>query len=124
MKIIIGVCLASLLGVGALVYRATRPAPVYGKFIGAPRAEVADLVDRPKEYKGKTVAVEGIIRRQCKAMGCFFFFEERDRILRIDLAEIAMEAPKRRDGRRARAEGQLVPFSGGMQLMASAVEFQ
>lgn len=124
MKIIIGLCLASLLAIGAFIYRSTRPALIYGEFIGAPRAEVSDLVDRPKQYKGKTVAVEGIIQEQCESMGCFFFFHSGEKILRIDLAQIAMYAPRKRNGRPARVEGQIVPFNGGTQLWASAVEFK
>ncbi len=56
-------------------------------------------------------------------MGCFFFFHEGDKQLRVDIEQIAMNAP-RREGRPARIEGQLVPFGDGYQLSAIAVEFK
>jgi hypothetical protein len=56
-------------------------------------------------------------------MGCFFFFRSGKSTLRVDLEEIAMNAPMK-NGRRARAEGQMVPYGDGYQLWASAVEFE
>jgi hypothetical protein len=44
--------------------------------------------------------------------------------LRVELSEIAMTAPKRRNGRPARVEGQLMPYDHGYQLVATAVEFK
>jgi hypothetical protein len=55
-------------------------------------------------------------------MGCFFFFHSGKQSLRVDLQEVAMTAPMR-EGRRARVEGQLVPYGDGFQFYASAVEF-
>jgi hypothetical protein len=94
-----------------------------GDFTGAPKTEVIALIERPKEYLKKTVQVEGEVQHQCKAMGCFFFFSVGDKQLRVDLEQIAMNAPMR-EGRPARVEGQMVPFADGYQLLASAVEFQ
>jgi hypothetical protein len=56
-------------------------------------------------------------------MGCYFFFLSGKNLLRVDLQEIAMNAP-RRNGHIARVEGQLVPFDGGHQFLASSVEFE
>jgi hypothetical protein len=56
-------------------------------------------------------------------MGCFFFFLSGKNMLRVDLQEIAMNAP-RRNGRPARVEGQIVPYGDGYQFVASAVEFE
>jgi hypothetical protein len=56
-------------------------------------------------------------------MGCFFFLRSGKGTLRVDLQEIAMKAPLR-EGRTARVEGQVVPYNGGYQLYASAVEFE
>ena len=89
----------------------------------APQAEVAVLVERPKDFLGKTVSVAGTVQQQCKTMGCFFFLPAGKKTLRVDLEEIAMNAP-RREGHPARVEGQMVPYGDGYQLFASAVEFE
>ena len=123
MRTILTLC-ALILAAGAYFgWRATRLPTQYGTFIGATKAETADLIERPKEFLGKAVSVEGTVREQCTSMGCYFFMPAGAKMLRIELKEIAMTAP-RREGHRARAEGQLVPFENGYQLLASAVEFQ
>ncbi|MBI3549048.1 MAG: hypothetical protein HY078_08420 [Elusimicrobia bacterium] len=124
MKTILALC--AVLGiVGSFAaYRTLRTPSVYGRFIGAPRGAVAALTSDPKANLGKTWALEGTITKQCTSMGCFFFFEEGGKELRIDLAEIAMHAPKNRNGKPARVEGQIVPYGDGFQFWASAVEFK
>lgn len=107
-----------------LIYRHTRMPNLYGTFTSAPKAEIADLIEAPKKFIGKTFYIEGIIKDQCTTMGCFFFFYVGDKSLRVDLAEIAMHAPRHRNGRPARLEGQIVPYGEGYQFYASAVEFQ
>ena len=123
MRIILGLC-AAILAIGAvLVWRGTQLPTLYGSFTGAPKAAIADLIERPKEFLDKAVLVEGEVRQQCKTMGCYFFFISGDTMLRVDLEQIAMNAPMR-EGRPVRVEGQLVPFDHSYQLVASAVEFQ
>jgi hypothetical protein len=124
MKLIFALCAAVLIAGSVALYRATRPASIYGSFEKAPQVEVARLIARPKDYMKQTVAIEGLITKQCTTMGCFFFFEADGKTLRVDLAEIAMHAPKNRNGRRARVEGWMVPYGDGYQFWASAVEFQ
>jgi hypothetical protein len=124
MRLILALCAALLLAGGAMLYRWTRPRLVYGDFSLAPRAEVAALIARPKAYMDKTWSIEGVIRKQCTSMGCFFFFETGEGQLRVDLAEIAMNAPKDRNGRVAVVEGRMVPYGDGYQFWASAVEFK
>ena len=122
MKKIFVLCALTLVAAGVLVWRAVARPSRFGTFTRAPKAEVAMLVAEPKAFAGKTLEVEGTITEQCKAMGCFFFFRSGNQSLRIDLQEVAMTAPMH-EGRRARVEGQLVPYGDGFQLWASAVEF-
>lgn len=123
MRTIFALCAAVLVGAGFLLHRATRLPDSYGAFTGAPEVPVADLIARPRDYLRRTVAASGTVRKQCTAMGCFFFFYHGEAALRVDLQEIAMNAP-RKNGRRARVEGQLVPYGDAYQLYASAVEFE
>ncbi len=106
-----------------LLWHALRVPSRYGAFTGAPKADVADLVAHPANFLHKTVAIEGEVRRQCTTMGCYFFFLSGKNMLRVNLEDIAMHAP-RREGHRARVEGQIVPLGEGHQFFASAVEFE
>ena len=123
MRYILILCGVTLLIGGFVAWRALRAPDTFGAFTGVPQAEVADLIERPAEYLHKTVMIEGVVREQCESMGCFFFFQSAKKQLRIDLADIAMNAP-RRNGRRARVEGQMVPYLDGYQLWASGVTFE
>ena len=95
----------------------------YGAFTGAPKANVTDLVEQPKDFLGKLVSVEGTITDQCKTMGCFFFIYMGKENLRIDLQEITMNAPMN-EGGKARVEGMLIPYGDTYQLNATAIEFK
>src|SRR5688572_10816457 len=106
MKTIVVLCVLTLVIGIVLVWQAVRLPSHYGTFIGAPKAEVADLIDRPTDFLHKTVSIEGEVREQCTTMGCFFFFKSGKRMLRVDLQEIAMNAP-RRNGHPAGVEGQI-----------------
>jgi hypothetical protein len=96
----------------------------YGEFTGAPKVEVLEVINKPEAFLKKTVAIEGEITKQCTSMGCYFFFAVGDKELRVDLADVAMNAPKGKNGRRARVEGRSAPYDHAYQFMASAVEFQ
>ena len=122
MKKIILLCGLTLLVAAFWIWRAAAKPARYGEFCGAPKADVAALIATPQQFRGKTVLVEGRITEQCKSMGCFFFFESGKDKLRVDVQEVAMTAPMR-EGRQARVEGQLIPYGDGIQLYASAVEF-
>ena len=123
MRTILALCALSLV-VGIIVVWQLMSLPNnYGSFAGASRAEVADLIDRPKDFLHKTLAIEGTVRQQCTTMGCYFFFLSGTKMLRVDLEQITMVAP-RRNGHRARVEGQMVPYGDGYQFVASAVEFE
>ncbi len=123
MKMIFALCSAVLIAGGLLLYRSTRMPNKYGTFSEVPKVEVIDLIERPKAYLKKPVAAEGVVREQCTSMGCFFFFREGDKMLRVDIQEVAMTAP-RKNGHQARVEGQMVPYGDGYQLYAYAVEFK
>lgn len=123
MRTILTLCALTLVLGVVLIWRAVRMPSHFGAFAGAPKAQVADLIDKPNYFLHKTVAIEGTVRQQCTTMGCFFFFLSGKNMLRVELRDIAMNAP-RRNGRPARVEGQIVPYDHGYQFLASAVEFE
>ncbi len=123
MKTILMLCaLIVVIGGGILYYKLRAPSR-FGTFNDAPTAEGSDLIEPPASYLHKTIALEGVVREQCTTMGCYFFFHSGNRKLRVDISEIAMNAP-RRNGHHARVEGQIVPYADGYQFWASAVQFQ
>ena len=122
MRKILALCGLILVAGTFLIWRAMQLPAHFGTFTGAPKTSAADLVERPKEFLGKTVLVEGTVRQQSKTMGCFFFFASGKDLLRVELESIAIKAPMR-EGHTARVEGQIVPYGDGYQLFASAVEF-
>lgn len=123
MRTILILCVLSLAGGAYFAWRAMQLPNNFGEFTGAPEVAVADVLEKPRDYVGKTVAVHGQVKEQCKAMGCFFFLASAKGNLRVELKDIAMDAPMR-EGRPARVEGQIVTYSDGYQLWASAIEFQ
>jgi hypothetical protein len=123
MKTIIGLCIASAVIVAGLVWNAMRLPDEYGTFAGVETVKVVDLIDRPGDFLHKNLSIQGVVREQCTTMGCYFFFLEGDKKLRVDLQDIAMNAP-RRNGHIAKVEGQVVPYGDGYQFVASAVEFE
>lgn len=123
MKTIFALCGVILLAGAFFLWRTLGVPTEFGTFTGAPTAEVADLVEHPKQYIGKLITVEAPVREQSKTMGCFFFFPSGSKTLRVELQEIAMNAP-RHEGKPARVEGQIVPYGDGYQLLASGVEFK
>ena len=123
MKKILILCTAILLVASVFIWRAVAKPSRFGKFTGAPNADVAALIETPKAYIGKTVLIEGTVTEQCQAMGCYFTFHSGKDSLKVDLQDVAMTAPMR-EGRPARVEGQMVPRADGYQFFASAVEFR
>jgi uncharacterized protein YdeI (BOF family) len=116
-------CVATLIVASVFIWRAVAKPSRFGQFTGAPRADIVALVERPNDFLGKRVSVEGTITEQCKAMGCYFNFKDGQKALRVDLQDIAMTAPMH-EGKPARVEGQLMPYGKEYQLYATAVEFK
>lgn len=123
MRKILLLCALTVVISSVFTWRTVTRTATFGTFTGAPAASVASVIADPQSYLVKTVQVEGVISEQCKSMGCFFFFKSGKEQLRVDLQDVAMTAPMR-EGRKARAEGRTVPYNGGYQFFASAVEFE
>ncbi len=123
MKTIFALCGLILVAGGVLLWRSLQGPTTFGTFVGAPLVEAQSLIEKPKDYVNRTVSIESEVRKQCTTMGCYFFFQSGDKWLRVDISEIAMNAP-RKNGHPARVEGQMVPYQDGYQFWASAVEFR
>ncbi|MBI3555340.1 MAG: DUF4920 domain-containing protein [Deltaproteobacteria bacterium] len=124
MKTIFAICGLILLVGGVLLWRSMNAPFVAGEFTGAPKAEVKDVIEHPKDHLGKTVSLEGTVTKQCTTMGCYFFLLAGDKELRVDLADIAMNAPMGKNGHHVKVEGRTKPFDQGYEFFASALELQ
>lgn len=123
MKTIFAICGVVLIIGGILLYRNMHEPKIFGEFINAPKVSVLEVIEHPEEFLQKTVLIEGTITDQCTSMGCYFFFHEGIKQLRVDIAPVAMTAPKGQNGKKAKVEGRTIPYDKGYQFSASAVEF-
>lgn len=70
---------------------------------------VADILDHPESYVGRTVAVEGEVADVCQAAGCWLELRAADgpRTLKVKVEDGVMVFPKDSRGKRARAQGEV-----------------
>lgn len=123
MKAIFAICGVILLAGGFFFWRSCKAPVAFGEFVNAPKVSVLDVINNPSAYMHKTVSIEGAVSKQCTSMGCYFFLVVGPKELRVDIAPIAMHAPKGQEGNKVKVEGRTVPYDKGYQFSASAVEF-
>lgn len=73
----------------------------------AKQVSLVEVLKKPENFAGKTVAVEGVIVRSCKAEGCWMEIapSAKDKSVRVTFQDRAFFIPLDSAGRRARAEG-------------------
>jgi len=119
--ILCGITLAALLALAVWRFRA--PEHFGQPLTGAPRAELADLLSKPDDFKGRTVSLAGTVYRQCPVTGCWFYFKTPDgRELRIELGDTVSGLPKR-IGSNALVEGRLVAQGDTHIFVGTGVDF-
>jgi len=86
---------------------------VYGKGVGSnPPVKVSDLLDRPDQYLGKTVSVEGLVVEVCEKRGCWMELagDREFETMRVKVDDGVIVFPMSAKGRRAVAEGVFEKF--------------
>jgi hypothetical protein len=94
--------------------------------------KLADVLEKPGVFAGKTVTVEGDVRRVCKKMGCWMEIatgmSESDEGCRVFFGAHQFFVPKDADGSRARVQGEIqlkkVQASFVEHLEAEGAEFE
>jgi len=79
-----------------------------GAEIGAAKKiALAEVLEKPGKFAGKTVAVEGVIVRSCKMEGCWMELAptEKGKSVRVTFKDHAFFIPLDSTGMRAKAEG-------------------
>lgn len=81
--------------------------PVGGGVTVAETTPVADILERPESFVGRTVAIEGEVADVCQAAGCWLEMRAADgpRTLKVKVEDGVMVFPKDARGKRARAQG-------------------
>lgn len=98
------------LGLVAPASRAADGGTKYGKGVSlATATPIADLVDKPADYLGKTVRVDGVVTGVCERRGCWIQVTDPTAAkgirLKVDDGEIVF--PMAAMGKKASAEGVL-----------------
>ena len=74
---------------------------------GAPAVKLADLLTKPQEHSGKTVLVEGQVRKACEKKGCWMELAtaEKGSGVRVTFKDYGFFVPLDSAGATARVEG-------------------
>jgi hypothetical protein len=98
----------------------------FGAGVSLPNATpIAQLLERPAEFEGKTVRVEGVVTEVCSAMGCWMALAPADQpkgstvLIQVD-HDGRIVFPMSARGHRAAAQGVVERISGGEGQEAAA----
>jgi hypothetical protein len=74
---------------------------------GAPAVKLADLLTKPQEHEGKTVRVEGQVRKACEKKGCWMELatDAKSPGVRVTFKDYGFFVPLDSAGSQARVEG-------------------
>ena len=75
----------------------------------SPQVKFADALKEPQKYAGKSVRIEGVVKRVCKMMGCWMEIapDAAAETVRVTFKDEGFFVPKDGDGLKFRAEGEL-----------------
>ncbi len=90
-----------------------RAAESFGAKLGnSPQVALAQVLAAPSEYQGKTIRVEGHVRRACSAKGCWMELspsaEAGAPVCRVTFKDYGFFVPTDSAGARARVEGEVM----------------
>jgi len=108
----------SAVATGAATTQATAPAaptgPVrLGEPISAGVVSLKDVVARPADFKGKTIATNGVVTAVCQEMGCWMEIKDDSGTAHVKMAGEKFFVPKTSAGHKARVAGTLVDVGAG-----------
>jgi len=77
----------------------------FGAGVAKPAMPLAQVLDAPQKYSGKTITIEGPVTGVCQVKGCWMTMQHADKEMRIRFKDYAYFVPKDCAGRTARVEG-------------------
>jgi opacity protein-like surface antigen len=87
----------------------------------ASAVRIADILQDPKGFGGKTVVVEGKIASECPS-GCWFTLKDGNAVIYIDLAPSNLVIPQRK-GSNAKVTAEVVTEGSDVYLIGKKVDF-
>lgn len=69
---------------------------------------LSDALNRPDDYKGKEIVLEGTVKSVCKKKGCWMVLDDGEKDLRITFKDYGFFVPKDVAGKKVRAQGLLL----------------
>ncbi len=99
----------------------------YGKGVSLEQSTpLTRILERPADFEGKTVRVEGTVKAVCQHMGCWMAFapdgETEDRTLLIKVDDGVIVFPVTAKGRKAAAEGVIQRVGRATEAQEAAGE--
>jgi hypothetical protein len=95
-------------------------------FTGLPTAAIPEVVTKPESFLGKKISIQGVLKRQCPATGCWFFLTDpsdpKAQEVKVEMGDTTPQLPAR-IGQEAKVEGQLIKFGEGYEFIGVAVSF-
>jgi hypothetical protein len=90
--------------------------------VAAPQAaRIAEILQAPKGFDGKTVVVEGKIASECPS-GCWFTLKDGNATIYIDLNPSNLVIPQRK-GSNARVTAKVITEGSDVYLIGTKVDF-
>jgi outer membrane protein assembly factor BamB len=83
--------------------------------------KIADILEKPENYQGQAVIVEGKIITECPS-GCWFTLDDGTGTVYVDLNPSNLVIPQKR-GAEAKVYGKVVIENGDAYIIGSKVEF-
>ena len=83
------------------------------------------ILEHPEEYLGREVTVQGRIGPVCQQMGCWFYLQEEDRILLVDLQHgRRFTVPRDSAGRWAVITGEIQGEVSDLRIVGRAARIE
>ncbi len=118
--------LAILIGLSSIAMRSAAPETFGAGVSLAEATPIASVIDRPADFEGKTIRVEGTVTAVCTMMGCWMALAPSDQragsTLMIKVEEGVVVLPVSAKGRRAAAQGIVQRVGGDAESREAASE--
>jgi hypothetical protein len=115
-----------LFGLSSIALRTAEPERFGAGVSLSETTPIARVIDRPADFEGKTVRVEGTVTAVCTMMGCWMALAPADQphvsTLMIKVDEGVVVLPVSAKGRRAAAQGVVERVGGDGESREAAAE--
>ncbi len=72
-----------------------------------PLDNIANLLNHPDLYQGRSIAVTATVKKVCKKKGCFFIAQQNEHVIRVAFKDYSFFVPTNIDNRNVTLLGEL-----------------